>query len=74
MIAVLVHIVRLLTFMRVQPRVAVLFKTIHMALDDLFHFLLMFCIMYCFLSFLAKHMFGADLEEFGTFRNALEPL
>ena len=49
---------------RCHPRIAVLYKTITAAGDDLFHFLIVFGVLYTQMASLATWMFGSSLPEF----------
>ncbi len=59
-------IFRVIVFLRIQPRCAILFKTIQLALDDLFHFLVVFTLIFGVAGMLAHWFFGTDYEAFAT--------
>jgi hypothetical protein len=62
----LVCFLRIIAYLRCHPRVAVLYKTIETASDDLFHFFVVFMLLYMVLAFIGN--FGpeavATLKEF----------
>ena len=62
---------RLITFLRVQPRIAVLYKTLEVSMDDLFHFGIVFFILTAFSSFVSMWSFGDEKEEFRDLRKSL---
>ncbi len=72
--ALIMHTKVLLRFLcpryatRVHPRIALLVKTITKALDDLFHFILLFTIVYVVFCLIGVTSFGqldANFSEFG---------
>lgn len=48
---VLLMFFRVVAYLRVHPRIAVLYKTIEVALDDLFHFFIVFGLLFAVLAF-----------------------
>jgi hypothetical protein len=62
-----VQFVQLIMYFNVHPRMALLTNTIKNGIDHMFHFLLLFAILFCFLAFMAHWMFGPDLDIFQTF-------
>eukprot|EP00397_Hematodinium_sp_SG-2012_P000223 GEMP01000223.1.p1 GENE.GEMP01000223.1~~GEMP01000223.1.p1 ORF type:complete len:2246 (+),score=320.59 GEMP01000223.1:335-6739(+) len=66
-VLILLCLFRLIVYMRVHPKVAILYKTIAASVDDLFHFALTFSFLYFVLAFVATWTFGAIDERFATF-------
>eukprot|EP00397_Hematodinium_sp_SG-2012_P002685 GEMP01002693.1.p1 GENE.GEMP01002693.1~~GEMP01002693.1.p1 ORF type:complete len:1251 (+),score=194.05 GEMP01002693.1:508-3753(+) len=64
---ILVCMFRLIVYMRVHPRVAILYKTVASSVDDLFHFALTFSFLYLALAFTATWTFGTVDERYATF-------
>jgi hypothetical protein len=65
-VIVLVQFVQLNVYMRVHPRIAVLARTLNVAFDDTFHFLILFCMIFGILGFVAWWSFGATIPQFAT--------
>jgi len=58
---------RIVVYCRVHPKMAVLYKTVEVAVSDLFHFMIVFALLFCTLAFLGTWHFGGVLEKFGSF-------
>jgi len=58
--------IRLVVYMRVHPRMAVLYKTVCTAADDLLHFLIVCGLLFIVLLFQAIWTFGGRLSEFSS--------
>lgn len=69
---VLVSFFRIVVYMRVHPRIAVLYKTVEIALDDLIHFFLVFFFLFFVSAQMSSWMFGSDRNAFGTLQNSLQ--
>merc|ERR1719387_3342476 len=69
-IIVLIQFVQLNVYMRVHPRIAVLARTLNVAFDDPFHFLILFLMIFGILGFVSWWSFGAAIPEFSTFGEA----
>ncbi|CAD7939844.1 unnamed protein product [Amoebophrya sp. A120] len=67
---VLLMFFRIVAYLRVHPRIAVLYKTIEVALDDLFHFFIVFGLLYAVLAFIGVWMFGAINPKFASFMDS----
>jgi hypothetical protein len=68
---VIVSIIRLIGYMSVHPRIAVLSQTLTSASDNIFHFSLVFCFICGLLAWLACWSFGPDKDLFCTLQYAL---
>jgi hypothetical protein len=68
---IIVSIVRLIGYMSVHPRIAVLSQTLYSAMDNIFHFSLVFCFICGLLAWLACWSFGPDKDLFCTLNYAL---
>eukprot|EP00397_Hematodinium_sp_SG-2012_P000318 GEMP01000318.1.p1 GENE.GEMP01000318.1~~GEMP01000318.1.p1 ORF type:complete len:2216 (+),score=332.21 GEMP01000318.1:335-6649(+) len=66
-VLVLVCLFRLIVYLRVHPRVAILYKTVATSANDLFHFALTFSFLYLALAFTATWTFGTVDERYKTF-------
>ena len=62
---------RLILLLAVHPRVAMLVETVRIGADDIFHYSILFFIMYSLLALIAKWSFGDQLSYFSTFSGAL---
>merc|ERR1719506_1784672 len=67
---VLIQFVQLNVYMRVHPRIAVLARTLNVAFDDTFDFLILFCMIFGILGFVSWWSFGATIPEFATYGTA----
>eukprot|EP00397_Hematodinium_sp_SG-2012_P013439 GEMP01013645.1.p1 GENE.GEMP01013645.1~~GEMP01013645.1.p1 ORF type:complete len:845 (+),score=143.03 GEMP01013645.1:378-2537(+) len=63
-ILVLAGFFRIVVYMRIHPRMAVLYKTVQTAGDDMIHFFLVFFLLFFVLVFTAVWSFGSVLEEY----------
>ena len=70
-ILILVSFFRVVAYLRVHPRIAVLYKTVEVAVDDLVHFFAVFGLLYMVLAFIAMWMFGADNPKYGSLGQAV---
>jgi hypothetical protein len=68
---IIVSILRLIGYMSVHPRIAVLSQTLASASDNIFHFMLVFCLISGLLAWLACWSFGPDKDLFSTLQYAL---
>lgn len=68
---ILLSFFRLIAYLRVHPRIAVLYKTIELAIDDLAHFFMVFGLLYFTLAFVGMWMFGANKGEFQSIVSGL---
>merc|ERR1719271_662280 len=64
-------LIRTIIYMNCHPRIAVLYGTITAAADDLFHFFILFTVIYSVFGFAAHWAIGADNEKYQTFPAAL---
>ncbi len=63
---------RIIIFMRSHPRIALLYETLYLASDDVWHFMLGFVFLYLILGFIAYLEFGlGQTNAFGSFFSAL---
>merc|ERR1719502_546423 len=69
-VIVLIQFVQLNVYMRVHPRIAVLARTLNVAFDDTFHFLILFCMIFGILGFVSWWSFGATIPAFATYGTA----
>eukprot|EP00929_Paragymnodinium_shiwhaense_P099229 TRINITY_DN6080_c2_g2_i1.p1 TRINITY_DN6080_c2_g2~~TRINITY_DN6080_c2_g2_i1.p1 ORF type:complete len:1228 (-),score=245.12 TRINITY_DN6080_c2_g2_i1:359-3781(-) len=67
----LVSIVRLVLYMSVHPRISITTDTIKKSLDDIFHFVIVFSMIFFTLAWLAHWSFGSEKELFSTFSSSL---
>ncbi|CAD7965144.1 unnamed protein product [Amoebophrya sp. A25] len=70
-VLVLLMFFRIVAYLRVHPRIAVLYKTIEVALDDLFHFFIVLGLLYGVLAFIGVWMFGAINGKFASFSDSV---
>ena len=66
-----VMLLRVIVYMNCHPRISVLYGTIAQCLDDLFHFFVVFCVIYYVFAFAASWAIGADNDKFETTEKAL---
>lgn len=67
---IILSIWRLITYMSVHPRIAVLSHTVLAAGNHIYHFLIIFSFVFFALTFLACWSFGPDKDLFSTLPNA----
>jgi len=70
-ILVLLFFVRIVIYMRVHPRIAILYSTLIEMYMDFMHFLLLATTLYCVLAFLGTWSFGDKVADFGDFQTSL---
>eukprot|EP00397_Hematodinium_sp_SG-2012_P000158 GEMP01000158.1.p1 GENE.GEMP01000158.1~~GEMP01000158.1.p1 ORF type:complete len:1553 (+),score=371.66 GEMP01000158.1:3372-8030(+) len=70
-VLILICLARLIVYMRVHPRVALMYKTIMASLADLFHFCITFVLLYIVFAFLATWTFGALDERYESFSETM---
>ena len=61
------YLFRVLFATRVHPRIALLVETIRKALDDLFHFLLLFALVFLVFNIIAVTTFGQQLPKYSAY-------
>ena len=61
------NVIRLISFLRMQPRIALLYKTTQVAADDLFHFFVIFFIVSLSGAFVSVWRFGDTMVEYSSF-------
>jgi len=66
-----IQFLQLIFYFNAHPKMGVLTATVYRALDQTFHFLLLFSVLFLMLGFMAHWMLGEILEEFGSFNEAL---
>merc|ERR1719460_3625336 len=69
-VLIILSILRLISYMSVHPRIAVLSHTITTAGNHIYHFLIIFSFVFFALAFLACWSFGPDKDLFSTLPNA----
>jgi len=69
-LVLLLFFIRVVVYMRVHPRIAVLYATIIEMSADFFHFCILFITLFCVLAFLAMWTFGDKVADFGNFWTA----
>merc|ERR1719409_962881 len=62
---------RLVIYLSLHPRIAVLVNTIKEAADDIVHFVITFTLLYTVLAFLSFWMFGSSQMVYNTFGDAM---
>jgi hypothetical protein len=70
-VIIIVSILRLIVYMSVHPRIALLSHTVVAASDNIFHFSLVFTFLCALLAWLACWSFGPDKDLFSTLQYAL---
>jgi hypothetical protein len=64
-------LVRVIIYMNCHPRISVLYGTIRQSLDDLFHFAIVFMVIFAVFAFMATWAIGSENDKFETFNTAL---
>lgn len=68
---VIICFFRVVVYMRVHPRIAILYKTVEKGFGDLYHFIITFAMLYMVLAWLANWSFGDKMAEYGTLNMAI---
>merc|ERR1719491_2404879 len=69
-ILILLFFARVVIYMRVHPRIAILYSTLLQMSLDFMHFLILFCTLYVVLAFLAMWSFGDFMPDFASLQIA----
>jgi hypothetical protein len=64
-------LVRLIIYLNCHPRIAILYATIVQSLDDLFHFSIVFAVIFRVFAFAASWTIGSENDDFETTTKAL---
>jgi len=62
---------QLILYFHAHPRMAMLTSTVAASLDMMFHFMILFTILFCMLAFMASWMLGGEVPAFKTYTEAI---
>jgi hypothetical protein len=70
-VIMILNLLKVLQTTRAHPRVGVLIATVMMGLDDIFHFSILFLIVFITFAMTGTWAFGKEFEEFATFQKGM---